>query len=120
MAKPGVRPQRVASLIQAELSGLFIREFQDLGAGLLAVTRVEVAPDLKTARVFVSVFAGGDAAAALARLEQRKGHIRHVLASRINLRYNPELFFALDPVPEYEDRLDALMAKSKRHGPGPD
>jgi len=116
MVKPGVRPQRVAGQIQAELSQLFIREFQDLGAGLLAVTRVEMAADLRTARVFISVFAGGDAAAALARLEQRKGHIRHVLASRVNLRYNPELIFALDPVPEYEDRLDALVEKSKRHG----
>lgn len=116
MVQSGRRPQRVAGLIQAELSRLFIREFQDLGAGLLAVTRVEMAADLRTARVFVSVFAGGDAAAALARLEHRKGHIRRVLASRVNLRYNPELIFALDPVPEYEDRLDALVEKSKRHG----
>ncbi len=117
MVKTGLRPQRIAGLVQAELSQLFIREFQDLGAGLLAVTRVDMAADLKTARVYVSVFAGGDAASALARLEQRKGYIRHVLASRINLKYNPELIFALDPVPALEDRLDALLRKSKRHGP---
>ncbi len=48
------------------------------------------------ARVFLSVF-GGDAAAVLGRLEERSGAVRRHLASQVELKYNPELFFSLDP-----------------------
>ena len=56
MSEKGLRTRRVAELVQAELSRLLITEFQDAASGLLTVTRVEMTPDLLTARVFLSVF----------------------------------------------------------------
>ena len=116
MSEKGIRPRRVAELVQAELSRFLITEFQDPSSGLLTVTRVEMTPDLHSARVYFSVFGTGDPQDFLARIEKGKGRIRRTLASRIRLKYNPELFFALDPGPEHQERIDKLIEETKKHG----
>jgi ribosome-binding factor A len=116
LSEKGIRPRRVAELVQAEISRLLITEFQDPASGLLTVTRVEMTPDLHAARVYFSVFGTADPQELLARIEKRKGHIRRTLASRIRLKYNPELFFALDPGPEHQERIDRLIEETKKHG----
>ncbi len=115
MPEKGVRTRRVAELIRTELSRLLLAEFQDADSGLITVTRVEVSPDLMAARVFLSVFGGRDAQAVLERLDRSKGALRHALASRVKLKYNPELFFALDPGLDHQDRIDRLIEERKRH-----
>jgi ribosome-binding factor A len=115
MSEKGFRTRRVAELLRAELSRLLIAEFQDAGPVLLTVTRVEMSPDLLKARVYVSVFGAADPAAPLERIERAKGGLRRALASRLKLRYNPELFFVLDPGPGHQDRIDRLIEESKRH-----
>jgi ribosome-binding factor A len=116
MSEKGYRTQRVAELVQEELSCILIAEFQDPTSGFLTVTRVEMTPDLLEARVFLSIFGTGDPGAVLGRLERSKGRIRRTLASRIKLKYNPELFFALDPGPGHQERIDKLIEEAKRHG----
>ena len=116
MPEKGIRTRRVAELVQAELSRLLIVEFQDAASGLLTVTRVEMTPDLLTARIFLSVFGTDDPGALLERLEKRRGYIRRTLASRIELKYNPQLFFALDPGPGHQERIDRLIEEAKKHG----
>jgi len=116
MSEKGIRPRRVAELVQAELSRLLITEFQDPSSGLLTVTRVEMTPDLHSARVYFSVFGTADPQDLLARIEKGKGRIRRTLASRVRLKYNPELFFALDPGPEHQERIDRLIEETKKHG----
>jgi ribosome-binding factor A len=73
-------------------------------------------PDLLAARVFLSVFGAEDPAALLDRIERGRGALRKALATRVKLKYNPELFFALDPGPEHQDRIDRLIEEAKRHG----
>src|SRR5512136_899762 len=102
MSEKSFRTRRVAELIRTELSRLLITEVQDPASGLLTVTRVEMTPDLLTARVFLSVFGAEDPEALLARIERSRGALRRALASRVKLKYNPELFFALDPGPEHQ------------------
>jgi ribosome-binding factor A len=116
MSEKGFRARRVADLVQAELSRLLIAEFQDPGSGLITVTRVEMTPDLLTARIFLSVFGEGDPAALIERLDRSKGYLRRTLASRVKLKYNPELFFALDPGPGHQERIDRIIEETKRHG----
>ena len=115
MPDKGFRTRRVAEVVRAELSRLLLAEFQDPEAGLLTVTRVEMTPDLMTARVFLSVF-GGDPVGLLERIERQRGALRRTLASRVRLKYNPELFFALDPGPEHQDRIDRLIEEARKHG----
>jgi ribosome-binding factor A len=116
MSEKGFRTRRVAELIRSELSRLLLAEFQGPASGLLTVTRVEMTPDLLTARVFLSVFGAEDPAALLDRIERGRGALRKALATRVKLKYNPELFFALDPGPEHQDRIDKLIEEAKRHG----
>jgi ribosome-binding factor A len=116
MSEKSFRTRRVAELIRTELSRLLITEVQDPALGLLTVTRVEMTPDLLTARVFLSVFGAEDPAVLLDRIEQSRGALRRALASRVKLKYNPELFFALDPGPEHQDRIDRLIEETKKHG----
>jgi len=109
------RSKRVGSLIQEELSRFLIQDVQGQVPGLITVTRVEVSDDLMTAHVYLSVFGKGDKELLLALLEKRRGHIRRILASRVNLKYNPELIFSLDPAPEDEEKLDQLFERAKKH-----
>lgn len=109
------RGKRVGSLIQEELSRFLIEDVQGQVSGLITVTRVEVTDDLMTAHVYLSIFGESNKEALLALLEKRKGHIRRILATRINLKYNPELIFSLDPTLEDQERLDRLFERAKRH-----
>ncbi len=109
------RGKRVGSLIQEELGRFLIEDVQGQVPGLITVTRVEVTDDLMTAHVYLSVFGESNKEALLALLEKRKGHIRRILATRINLKYNPELIFSLDPTLEDQERLDRLFERAKRH-----
>ncbi len=115
MAKSTMRSRRVAELIQAELGRLMIREFQDATTGFVTVTRVEVTADLLNAHVSISVFGSPDPKAFLERLEKSKGRIRKALAARVKLKYNPALFFSLDPGPEYASRIERLIEQVKKH-----
>ena len=116
MPEKGIRPRRVAELVQAELSRLLIGEFQDPASGFLTVTRVEMTTDLRSAKVTLSVFGTDDPRTLLDRIEKATGYLRRTLASRVKLKYNPQLFFTLDPGPDHQDRIDKLIEETKRHG----
>lgn len=111
----GRRPKRVAGLIQEEMSRLLIREVQPHFDGLVTVTRVEMPADLRSATVFLTVMGSADAELVLNSVRQRIGHFRKSIASAVNLKYNPELFFVLDPVPAYESRIDELLTRTKKN-----
>jgi ribosome-binding factor A len=120
-ALAGRRQKRVAGLIRDELSRTFIRDVQPECGCLVTVTRVEMPPDLRTATVYLTLLGTEDPEAALESIRRRAGHFRKIIASAVNLKYNPQLFFALDPVPAYESRIDELIAKAKaEHEEGPD
>jgi ribosome-binding factor A len=116
MSDKSFRTRRVADLIRDELGRLLLTGFQGPETGLLTVTRVEVTPDLTAARVYLSIFGGKDPQALLERIQRSRGALRHALASRVPLKYNPELFFVLDPGPAHQDRIDRLIEETKKHG----
>jgi len=92
------RTERVNDLIREELSDLLLREVRDprLG-GLISITRVEVSPDLSTARVFVSVMAAeAEQSEALTALTAAAGFLHRELKKRIEIRRVPILSFRLD------------------------
>jgi ribosome-binding factor A len=109
------RQKRIASLLQDALSRILIDELRGETADLVTVTRVDVPVDLKTARIYVSVYGPDDPAGVLTRLGQRAGAIRRILASSVKLKYNPLLFFALDPSADLNDRIERLLGPSKKN-----
>jgi ribosome-binding factor A len=109
------RQKRIASLLQEALSRILIDELRGETGNLVTVTRVDVPADLKSARIFVSIYGPDKPADVLALLGKRAGPIRRLLASSIKLKYNPLLFFALDPSADLNDRIERLLGPSKKN-----
>ena len=112
MKTTGWRPQRVGEQIREELSALLVSAVRDPRIGLATVTAVDVSPDLRHARIFVSVY--GDAGTQAETLEgfvKAKPFIRRELALRLNMRRIPELHFELDQSAEYAEHIEELLRK---------
>ena len=93
----GRRQERVADLLRDEVMDIIQREMSDPRLGLVSVTRVEMSPDMKDARLFVSVYGDDDEQArALVALNNAAGFIRRTLAPRLRMRVIPDISFRLD------------------------
>ncbi len=79
--------------------------------GLISVTKVKISPDLKHARVYVSMINSRNIKDTLAGLKRASGFIRSRIAERINLRVTPELVFELDDSMEYGEKIDKILEK---------
>jgi ribosome-binding factor A len=104
------RLQRVARLLKEELSRIIRAEIDDPRLGMVSITDVDVAPDLRAAEIFVSVYGDADAqAASIAVLERASKYLRGVLGREIEMRYTPELHFHLDHSLERGARVLELL-----------
>jgi ribosome-binding factor A len=106
----GKRLDRVNQLIREEISLLLQRELKDPRLGFVTVTHVETSPDLRIAKVFVSVL--GDEAewtASLTALASARGFVRNWLRQHLDLRQTPELDFRADRSMEHAARIQALL-----------
>ena len=84
---------------------------------LATVTEVRVSPDLKLAKVYVTVAGTEDEqASALEGLTAASGFIRHELSERLQMRRTPELHFILDRSEEYGRHIDDLLRETKNSG----
>lgn len=95
---PSNRIGRINEEIQRELSSL-IRTVKDprvADAGMVSVTAVETTPDLKYAKIFVSVLDKSASAQALKGLKSASGYLRRELGRALSLRNTPELTFVRD------------------------
>lgn len=104
------RMLRLAELIQREIANIIIHHFID--EPLLrnvTVTAVKVAPDLATARIFISVFDEANSKEVVAMLQKQAKTIRHLLARGINLRVTPELHFVYDAALIHGEKLHSLI-----------
>ena len=109
------RQEKLGELIAAELSDLLRTRVKDPRVGFASITHVEVSGDLRHARVFVSVMGSDEERADTMRgLKNANGFLRHELATRLVLRYMPELAFKLDTSIEEGVRMLALINKVER------
>ena len=103
---------RVNSEIQKAISYIIANEIKNpLIKGLITVTKVDTTPDLRFARVYVSMINAKSNKGNLARLKKCSGFIRSAIARRVNLRVTPELIFLFDESIEYGSRIDAIIDK---------
>ena len=90
------RMGRINEEIQRELSSL-IRNVKDPRVtGMISVTAVETTPDLKFAKIYISVLDKSDSTQVLKGLKSASGYLRRELGHALNLRYTPELVFERD------------------------
>jgi ribosome-binding factor A len=106
----GKRLDRVNQLIREEISMLLQRELKDPRLGFVTVTHVETSPDLRTAKVFVSVL-GNEAqwTSSLTALASARGFVRNWLRQHLDLRQTPELDFRADRSMEHAARIQELL-----------
>jgi ribosome-binding factor A len=121
-----MRLQRVNHLIREEISLLIQRELKDPRLGFVTVTEVDVAKDLRTAKVYVSVL-GADSQweSSLQALESARGFIRNWLVPRLRMRAVPHLTFHPDRsmahAAHIQTVLEGLRAEERPSGePGPE
>ncbi|HLG63345.1 MAG TPA: 30S ribosome-binding factor RbfA [Ktedonosporobacter sp.] len=104
------RQEKLAELIAAELSDLLRTRIKDPRVGFASITHVEVSGDLRHAKVFVSVMGTQEEQAeTIKALKHAAGFLRHELASRLVLRYMPEITFKLDTSIEEGARILDLI-----------
>lgn len=111
MRKNSIKNTRINMEVQRELSEIIRGGLKDPRIHpMTTVVSVEVTPDLKYCKVYVSVLGNAEAAqAAIAGLKSAVGYIRRELAHRINLRNTPELLFVLDQSIEYGVHMSRLI-----------
>lgn len=118
MRKNSIKNIRVNEEVMRELSNIIRGEIKDPRIHpMTSVVAVEVAPDLKTAKAYISVL--GDRKAqqdTILGLRSAEGYIKRVLAKNINLRNTPQITFVLDQSIEYgiamSKKIDEVTKKS--------
>ena len=110
MRKNSIKNTRINGEVQRELSNI-IRELKAPRVGrMTSVTAVEVTPDLKYCKAYISVLGDDETKAeTLAGLKSAAGFIRRELARTVNLRNTPEIKFIMDESIEYGMRMSKLI-----------
>ncbi|HEY1778075.1 MAG TPA: 30S ribosome-binding factor RbfA [Solirubrobacteraceae bacterium] len=106
----GERMRRVNEAIRQVLADALAGELADPRLGFVTVTDVNTSPDLRQARVFVSVLGDEDArAGSLAALSSAHGVLQARIASQLSLKRTPRLEFVYDPTTDRALRVESLI-----------
>ncbi len=106
----GNRLNRINEELKREISNIINYEMSNSNVtGMISVTSVKITPDLRHARVFVSMINSKSVKNTLAALKSSSGFIRSRIAEKINLRVTPELIFELDDSMQYGEKIDTIL-----------
>ena len=111
MRKNSIKNIRINEEVKKELSNIIRSELKDPRIHMMtSVVSVEVAPDLKTCKAYISVLGDEEAQkSTLAGLRSAEGYIRRTLAKNINLRNTPEVKFIMDQSIAYGVKMSKLI-----------
>lgn len=111
MRKNSIKNTRINGEVQKELSNIIRNEIKDPRIHpMTSVMSVEVAPDLKTCKAYISVLGSADAKkSTLEGLKSAVGYVRRELARSLNLRNTPEIRFILDESIEYGVTMSKII-----------
>jgi len=107
------RQNRIARLLQKELSLIFQSQTRMMHGVMVSVTRTRVSPDLSISTAYLSVFPSEKGEELLKNIESNIKTIRYELGTRVHnqLRIIPELRFFIDDSLDYIERIDELLKK---------
>ena len=117
MRKNSIKNTRINGEVQKELGNIIRGDIKDPRISpLTSVVAVEVAPDLKSCKVYISVLGDEEAQKdTIKGLKSAEGYIRTKLAKSINLRNTPQLTFVLDQSIEYGVNMSKLIDEVNRN-----
>ena len=107
--------ERVGETLKEEIGVIIEGELGDPRIALCNVTEIVLAPDGKSARVYIEV-AGDDREAeqTITAINAAKGYIKRELLIRLGVRHVPDLSFVLDRSQEYGSRIDDILGRIKK------
>jgi ribosome-binding factor A len=92
------------------------RDMKDRRIGFVTVTGVQMSPDLRHAKVFVSLMGSeNEKNESLAALNHAAGWVRHELGQRVRMKFSPEIVFLTDTSQEYGEKIDRLIDEIREH-----
>ena len=107
------RQNKIARLLQKELSVIFQEQMRSLHGVMVSVTRVKVSPDLSICTAYLSIFPSEKGEELMQNITRNEKQIRYELGTRVRyqLRIIPELRFFIDDSLDYIERIDELLKK---------
>ena len=107
------RQNKIARLLQKELSTLFQEQTRGMHGVMVSVTRTKVSPDLSVCTAYLSIFPSEKGEEILANVNANNKSIRYELGTRVRnqLRIVPELRFFIDDSLDYIEHIDELLKK---------
>lgn len=110
----GVRGERLSSQFRAEIYGIISEDLRNKYpemSAIISVTDVDVAPDLKSCRAYLSIYDTNSEKRKTTYeiLVQNAGYVRHALSKVLHIRTVPEVRFILDESMEYGDKIDKIL-----------
>ena len=104
------RMNKIDEELKKEISSIISTELKNPHlTGLISVSKVKTTPDLRYAKVYVTMINEKSKKENLSILKKSSGFIRSEIAKKINLRYTPELVFEFDESLEYGTRIDEIL-----------
>ena len=105
------RQNKIARLLQKELSEIFLLQTKAMPGVLVSVSAVRISPDMSIARVYLSVFPSDKSEEMVKNINNNMKSIRFELGTHVRhqLRIIPELKFFVDDSLDYIEKIDALL-----------
>ena len=115
MSKNEARLGRINEELMKEISHIITYELKNPDAtGMISVTRVKITPELKYAKVYVSLLNSKSNEKTMQALKDSAGFIRSQVARTVNLRITPELIFEYDDSIEHGEKIDNILKEISR------
>ena len=107
------RQNKIARLLQKELSVIFQEQTRSLHGVMVSVTRVKISPDLSICTAYLSIFPSEKSEELIMNITKNEKQIRYELGTRVRyqLRIIPELRFFIDDSLDYIERIDELLKR---------
>lgn len=110
MPKNENRLNRIDEELKKEISNIITFELKNPSVtGLISVTKAKITPDLKYAKIYVSILNSKNIKQTMEALNKSAGFVRTQIARKINLRITPELTFVFDDSMEYGSKIDSII-----------
>ena len=107
------RQNKIARLLQKELSDIFLQQTKSMHGVLVSVSAVRISPDMSVARAYLSIFPSDRAEEIIKNINANMKSVRYELGTRVRyqLRIIPELKFFVDDSLDYAEHIDELLKK---------
>ncbi len=110
MQKNSNRFRKVEEELKKVISNIILYDIKNPNiTGLISVTKTKVTPDLKYAKVYISILNSKNIKETFAIMKKSSGFVRSQVAKKMNLRITPEIIFELDDSMEYGERIDSIL-----------